>query len=171
MTNPQPLMTDQPTSLEVTVGRLLRQRPLTLATAESCTGGLIGHRLTEVAGSSAYFLGGIIAYSNKVKAHLLGVKPETLEVHGAVSAETAIEMARGARRALGADIAVSVTGIAGPDGGTADKPIGLTYIALAAAHDERVERFVWDQDRVGNKWESSEAALRMIQDYLLRVGP
>jgi PncC family amidohydrolase len=162
-------MTNQPqpqTPREVTVGRLLRQHTLTLATAESCTGGLIGHRLTEVAGSSAYFLGGIIAYSNEAKAHLLGVKHETLEAHGAVSAATALEMARGARRALGADIAVSVTGIAGPDGGTVDKPIGLTYIALAAAHEERVERFVWDHDRAGNKWASSEAALQMIQDYM-----
>jgi PncC family amidohydrolase len=157
-------ITNEP--LEVTVGRLLLQHHLTLATAESCTGGLIGHRLTNVPGSSEYFLGGIIAYANAIKERVLGVSQQTLETYGAVSAETAIEMARGARRLLHTDVAISVTGIAGPGGGTADKPIGLTYIALAAAHDERVERFVWDQDREGNKWESSEAALRMIQNFV-----
>ena len=153
-------------ALEVMIGQLLRQQRLTLATAESCTGGLIGHRLTDVPGSSDYFLGGIIAYSNEIKERLLGVKLETLQAHGAVSAETAIEMARGASRVLGADVAVSVTGIAGPGGGTADKPIGLTYVAVVAANYERVERFVWAKDRSGNKWDSSEAALRMLKEYL-----
>jgi PncC family amidohydrolase len=153
-------------SLEVVVGELLSKHHLTLATAESCTGGLIGHRLTEVPGSSEYFLGGIIAYSNEVKERVLGVSHDTLESFGAVSAETALEMARGARRVLGTDIAVSVTGIAGPTGGTADKPVGLTVIAVAAANDERVARFVWEEDRSGNKWASSEAALQMVRDYL-----
>lgn len=152
--------------LAVLIGHLLLKSKLTLATAESCTGGLIGHRLTEVPGSSEYFLGGIIAYSNEIKVRVLGVKPETLNRHGAVSAETAGEMVRGVRRVLGADVAVSVTGIAGPGGGTADKPIGLTYIAVAAASYERIERFVWDKDRTGNKWASSEAALQMVHDYL-----
>jgi nicotinamide-nucleotide amidase len=110
-------------ALEVMIGQLLQKHRLTLATAESCTGGLIGHRLTDVPGSSDYFLGGIIAYSNEIKERLLGVQLETLQAHGAVSAETAIEMAR-ASRVLGADVAVSVTGIAGPGGGTADKPSG-----------------------------------------------
>jgi PncC family amidohydrolase len=157
-------MTHEP--LEVTVGRLLLQHNLTLATAESCTGGLIGHRLTNVPGSSAYFLGGIIAYANEIKERGLGVQQQTLETHGAVSAETALEMARGARRVLGVDLAVSVTGIAGPGGGTPDKPIGLVYIALTAPDFERVERYVWDQDREGNKRESAEAALRLVRDYL-----
>jgi nicotinamide-nucleotide amidase len=163
-----------PELLEITVGRLLLQHHLTLATAESCTGGLIGHRLTNVPGSSDYFLGGIIAYANAIKARVLGVSPQTLETHGAVSAETAIEMARGARQVLGVDMAISVTGIAGPGGGTADKPIGLVYVALAATGFERVERFVWNQDRAGNKWESAEAALRLVQDYLIdlkQTGP
>jgi PncC family amidohydrolase len=156
-------------SLEVIVGQLLLQRHLTLSTAESCTGGLIGHRLTDVPGSSEYFLGGIIAYSNEAKERLLGVSHATLEAHGAVSAETAVEMARGARRVLQTDIAVSVTGIAGPGGGSADKPIGLTYIAVSAANDERVERFVWKEDRSGNKRASSEAALQLVLDYLTIV--
>jgi PncC family amidohydrolase len=153
-------------SLEVFVGPLLSKSKLTLATAESCTGGLISHRLTNVPGSSEYFLGGIIAYSNEIKERLLGVKPEILERQGAVSAGAAIEMARGARRVLDTDIAVSVTGIAGPGGGTVDKPIGLTYIAVVAEQYERVERFIWDKDRIGNKWASSEAALQMLRDYL-----
>jgi PncC family amidohydrolase len=157
--------------LEVVVGRLLLQHHLTLATAESCTGGLIGHRLTNVPGSSDYFLGGIIAYANEIKERVLGINRQTLEMHGAVSAETALEMARGARRVLGVDLAVSVTGIAGPGGGTPDKPVGLVYVALAASDFERVERYVWDQDREGNKRESAEAALRLVHDYLQRVRP
>ncbi len=155
-----------PEDLERYVGQLLKERHLTLATAESCTGGLIGQRLTNVPGSSAYFPGGIIAYSYEVKEKLLNVKHATLEEHGAVSSETACEMARGARQALNADVAVGVTGIAGPEGGTPDKPVGLVYIALAAEHYERVERFVWQADREGNRWASSEAALQMIIDYL-----
>jgi PncC family amidohydrolase len=154
-------------SLEVVVGRLLSKHHLTLATAESCTGGLIGHRLTEVPGSSDYFRGGIIAYSNEIKERVLGVSHATLERYGAVSAETAIEMAHGARRVLQTDIAVSVTGIAGPGGGTADKPIGLTYLAVAAEGYERVERVVWESDRSGNKRASSEAALQLVIDYLV----
>ncbi len=162
-------MNDAPTTttpLEVTIGPLLLKGTMTLATAESCTGGLIGHRLTNVPGSSEYFLGGVVAYSYDAKEHLLGVPHNTLYDHGAVSPETAIEMARGARRALGADIGLSVTGIAGPGGGLPGKPVGLVYICLSARDFERVERFVWDQDRVGNKWASSEAALQMLQDYL-----
>ena len=155
-----------PEDLERYVGQLLRERHLTLATAESCTGGLIGQRLTNVPGSSAYFPGGIIAYSYEAKEKLLNVNHATLETHGAVSVETACEMARGARQVLGTDVAVSVTGIAGPEGGTPEKPVGLVYIAVTAKHFERVERFVWQADREGNRWASSEAALQMVIDYL-----
>ena len=154
--------------LEVIVGQLLLQRKLTVALAESCTGGLVGHRMTDVPGSSAYLLGGIVAYSYDAKELLLGVKHNTLYDYGAVSAETAVEMARGARRALGADIGVSVTGIAGPDGGLPGKPVGLVYICLSARDFERVEKFVWNEDRAGNKRASSEAALQMLQEYLTR---
>jgi len=153
-------------SLEQQVGRLLRERGLTLALAESCTGGLLGHRITEVPGSSAYFLGGIVAYSYEAKERLLGVRHNTLYDHGAVSAETAVEMARGARRALGADVALAITGIAGPTGGTPDKPIGLTYVALSARDREVWERHVWNQDRSGNKALSAEAALKLLLRYL-----
>jgi PncC family amidohydrolase len=152
--------------LEVIVGQLLLKHKLTLALAESCTGGLVGHRITDVPGSSAYLMGGIVAYSYDAKELLLGVRHNTLYDHGAVSAETAIEMARGARRALGSDIGISVTGIAGPGGGLPGKPVGSVYICLSARDFERVERFVWDKDRSGNKWASSEAALQMLQDYL-----
>ncbi len=157
-------MTQEP--LEIQVGKLLAARNLTLAVAESCTGGLVGHRLTEVPGSSAYFLGGVVAYAYEAKERLLGVRHATLYDHGAVSAETALEMARGARRVLGADVGLSVTGIAGPGGGLPDKPVGLTYIALSARDGERSERHVWDGDRSGNKARSAEAALLLLCKYL-----
>jgi PncC family amidohydrolase len=153
-------------TLEDQVGKLLMAKQMTLALAESCTGGLVGHRLTNVPGSSAYFLGGIIAYSYDAKERLLDVRHNTLYEHGAVSGETAVEMARGARQALGADIGVSVTGIAGPGGGLPGKPVGLVYIALSARDAERVERFVWMGDREENKLRSAEAALEMLKAYL-----
>ena len=152
--------------LEEVVGKLLTEKKLTVALGESCTGGLVSHRLTNVPGSSTYVRGGIIAYSNEAKERLLEVRHDTLYEHGAVSMETAIEMARGAQQALGADIGLSVTGIAGPGGGLPGKPVGLTYIALAARDAERVERFVWNGDREENKAQSAEAALAMLKEYL-----
>lgn len=154
-------------SLETQVGNLLRERGLKIATAESCTGGLIAHRITNVAGSSDYFLGGIVAYANEAKVGQLGVSWDTLHAHGAVSRETVIEMARGARAALGAEIAVSVTGIAGPGGGMPDKPVGSTWVGLAAPKGEWARRFVWSGDRLENKEFSAEAALQLVLDYLL----
>ncbi|MBL8056897.1 MAG: CinA family protein [Anaerolineales bacterium] len=153
-------------NLEAQIGERLRARRLTLAAAESCTGGLVGHRLTDVPGSSEYFLGGIVAYANAAKQALLGVPADTLAAHGAVSGETALAMARGARQALGTDLAVSVTGIAGPGGGTPDKPVGLTWIGLSAPDVQLARRFVWDADRAGNKARSAEAALQLVLDYL-----
>lgn len=152
--------------LEAIVGRMLAERKLTLAVAESCTGGLMGHRITDVPGSSGYFEGGIIAYSYEAKERLLSVHHSTLYQRGAVSAETALEMARGVRTALGTDIGMSITGIAGPSGGMLDKPVGLVYIALSARNAERVERFVWQSDRPGNKALSVDAALAMLKQYL-----
>jgi nicotinamide-nucleotide amidase len=154
--------------LEVIVGQLLAERKLKLSVAESCTGGLLGHRITNVPGSSDYFEGGVVAYSYDAKERLLGVHHDTLYEHGAVSAETAIEMARGVRRALGTDIGMAITGIAGPGGGLPGKPVGLVYIALSARGDERVEHYVWDSDREGNKLSSTEAALEMLRQFLER---
>lgn len=153
-------------TLESEIGRLLTERRLTLAAAESCTGGLVGHRLTNVPGSSVYFLGGIVAYADDAKERLLGVRHGTLYEHGAVSEATVREMAHGVRHALGADIGVAVTGIAGPGGGLPDKPVGLVWLALSARDAEITRRFVWDGDRLSNKERSAEAALELVRDYL-----
>jgi len=156
----------QASDLEVVVGGLLRSRGLTLALAESCTGGLLGDRITDVSGSSDYFQGAIVAYAFDVKQELLGVREGTLVRHGAVSEETAREMARGARRVIQADLGVSITGIAGPTGGTPEKPVGLVYIGLAAPDGEWVERHVWEGDRRQNKAQSAQAALDLLRRYL-----
>lgn len=152
--------------LENKVGQLLAARKLTLATAESCTGGLLGHRLTNVAGSSVYYAGGVVAYSYEAKEHLLGVHHDTLYEHGAVSAETAQEMAHGVRRVLGTDIGISITGIAGPGGGLPGKPVGLVYIALSSRAGDVVKRHMWDSDREGNKARSAQAALELLHEFL-----
>lgn len=153
-------------TLEELVARLLTEQGLTIAVAESCTGGLIAHQLTNVPGSSAYLVGGVVAYSNEVKERVLGVSGETLSAYGAVSEETAREMARRARRLFDTDLAISATGIAGPTGGTPDKPVGLVYVALAAPDLERCERHLWRGNRLENKRRTSEAALEMLRKYL-----
>ncbi|MEA2621235.1 MAG: nicotinamide-nucleotide amidase [Chloroflexota bacterium] len=135
---------------------------LSIATAESCTGGLVGHILTQVDGSSGYYLGGAVSYSDGLKRSVLGVTPEALERHGAVSAQVAVAMAEGARDRFGADITVSVTGIAGPGGGSGAKPVGLTYVAVASAAGHEVRRFHWSGDRDANKRHSAGAALRLL---------
>jgi PncC family amidohydrolase len=152
--------------LEVALGRMLSAAGLKIALAESCTGGLVTSRLTDVPGSSDYVEGGIVAYSYEAKERLLGVSHDTLVTFGAVSAETALEMARGVRRVFQADLGIGVTGIAGPGGGMPGKPVGLVYMALSAADWERTERRVWKSDRVGNKGLSADAALRLIRTYL-----
>jgi PncC family amidohydrolase len=155
--------------LEAQIGDLMRSRGWTIGTAESCTGGLVMHRLTNIPGSSDYALGGIVAYSNAVKQSLLHVRSETLIAYGAVSEQTAAEMAAGAREALGVDVAVSITGIAGPGGGTAEKPVGLTYIGLNAGDDVRiVERHIWSGDRESIKAASAEAALQLVLKALAK---
>lgn len=156
------------TSPEILLGNLLRQRGLTLATAESCTGGLLADRITDVPGSSNYFRGGVVAYAYEAKVGLLQVSWDTLRTYGAVSRETVIEMARGARIALGADIAVSISGIAGPGGGLPEKPVGTTWIGLSATEGDWARKFVWQGDRRQNKIESTEAALQFLLDYLQR---
>ena len=134
---------------------------MTLATAESITGGLIGHVLTETPGSSRVFLGGVITYDNRLKEGI-GVPAQTLAKHGAVSEETAIAMANGIRDWAGADVGVAVTGIAGPGGATETKTVGLTYVAVADRGGAVSERHVWTADRSANKISTAEAALRLV---------
>ena len=153
--------------LEEIVGQLLNANSLSISTAESCTGGLVGHRLTNVSGSSDYYHGGIISYSNSVKENNLGVAIETLNKHGAVSYETAIEMAENVRSKLDSDLGLAITGIAGPRGGTDEKPVGLTYIALADGKDTMVKEFRFLTERILNKNASCQAALNMVRLYLL----
>lgn len=144
----------------------------TVATAESCTGGLIASRLTDIAGSSAYVLGGVVAYSNAVKTNLLNVRHGTLLAYGAVSEQTAHEMALGARALLGADLALSVTGIAGPGGGTPEKPVGLTYIGVGLPDGSvQVQRHIWEGNRIQNKEHSADAALRLLLGVLASLPP
>ena len=155
-----------PEILEITLGKLLRKRGLNLATAESCTGGLLADHITDIPGSSDYFVGGVVSYAYEAKVALVHVSWDTLRLHGAVSRETTIEMARGVRTSLGADIGVSVTGIAGPSGGLPDKPVGTTWIGLSARDGDWARKFVWDGDRRLNKEYSAQAAMQFVIDYL-----
>lgn len=152
--------------LEVSVGRLLLQKKHTLAIAESCTGGLLTHRLTNVPGSSAYIIASVIAYAYEAKVAALGVAWDTLNRFGAVSAETVTAMARGAREKFSATLGLAITGIAGPGGGTPEKPVGLVYLALADARQTIVERHVWQGNRLQNKEQSAQAALELLDRYL-----
>ncbi len=152
--------------LEEQIGTLLRRRGWRLAVAESCTGGLIGHRITNIPGSSTYYMGSVTAYAYEAKVRLLGVRWNTLEAHGAVSEAVVLEMARGVRRALAADVGLSVSGIAGPGGGTPEKPVGLTWVGLSTPGHEEAHRFLWDGDRLYNKEQSAEAALQVLLTFL-----
>ena len=152
--------------LEVWVGELLSKQGLQLAAAESCTGGLIGHLLTNVAGSSRYYLGSVTAYANEAKVRLLGVRLETLEKFGAVSSETVIEMASGVRKVLEADIGISVSGIAGPGGGTPEKPVGTVWIGLSTAQEEFARHYLWTGDRLAVKEQTAQATLNILVEYL-----
>jgi len=154
-------------SLEKVVAGLLKKHNVTLSVAESCTGGLIAKRLTDIPGVSQNFLYGVVTYSNESKVNMLGVAPEVLEKHGAVSEETALEMVRGIRQAGGSDIAVAVTGIAGPGGGTPEKPVGLVYIAFADYDTAIVQKYLFTGDREVIRWQSANVALNMLREYLL----
>jgi PncC family amidohydrolase len=156
-------------ALAEAVLELSRARGWTLATAESCTGGLVGARLTEVAGASNAYVGGIVAYSDDVKRSQLALRAETLQEHGAVSAETAAEMAAGARRALAADVAVAVTGVAGPGGGTPDKPVGLVYIVVDSPDGASTEKLQLEGDRHAIRERATEAALRLAHRHLTQA--
>jgi PncC family amidohydrolase len=152
--------------LESQIGKILRERGLKLSLAESCTGGLVGDRITNLSGSSEYFWGSVVAYAYEAKVALLDVSWETLNSRGAVSPETVLEMARGARKALGTDLAVSISGIAGPGGGTVEKPVGTTWIGLVAADGEWTRHFLFSGDRLQNKSFAADAALQILLDYL-----
>ncbi len=154
-------------SLASKVGELLNKRGLTLAVAESCTGGMLGAAITDIAGSSAWFLGGVLSYSNEVKQAQLGVKAETLAAHGAVSRQTACEMAAGVRNLIGADLSLSVTGVAGPGGGSEEKPVGTVWIGLARAERVVAKDFLFLKDRRVNRERSVAAALNMLLRELL----
>jgi nicotinamide-nucleotide amidase len=153
-------------NLETVIGKMLKETGWKLATAESCTGGLISHRITNVPGSSAYFLGGVNSYSNELKMSLLGVSEGMLASYGAVSPETARAMAAGIRKLTGSDVGVSVTGIAGPDGGSPEKPVGLVYFAVDLPGISKVEKRLFKSDRVGNKETSAQAALTLLWQCL-----
>lgn len=155
------------TDLPRAVGELLVEQDQTVALAESCTGGLVGHRLTNAPGSSRYFVGGVVAYSYALKSSALGVDPAVIERDGAVSDEVARQMGRGAREMCGSDVAVAITGIAGPGGGTATKPVGLTFIAVVDGRGEEVARHVFHGDREGVKQRASQAALDMLRRRLI----
>ena len=160
--------------LEIEIAQLIREyqvktgKYLTIGTVESATGGRIADRITNVPGSSDYFKGSVVAYSNEVKIALLGVKKETIENYGAVSEQTALEMAQGGRKLLDVDICVSDTGIAGPSGDTPEKPLGLFYLGLAARDERLSQKNVFQGNREGNKRDAAEAALIMVKQYLLR---
>lgn len=147
---------------EEKLGNLLKERGLTLTTAESCTGGLIANKITNISGSSEYFTTGFITYSNDSKESLLGVRHQSLTEHGAVSSIVAEEMARGARIAARADIAIAVTGIAGPTGGTPEKPVGTVFIAVSTGNNTIVQREIFSGSRIDIKNLTSDAALSMV---------
>jgi nicotinamide-nucleotide amidase len=153
--------------LEEVIGRLLNNNNLTMATAESCTGGKIASLITSVPGSSGWFRGSVVAYDNSIKTGILGVNDETLRLYGAVSAETAGEMARGARRLMGTDYAVAVTGIAGPTGGTADKPVGTVWIAIDSERGLVTEKQIFADNRQINISRSSYGALNLLRKQIV----
>ena len=156
--------------LEQEIGDLLRQRGMTLGAVESATGGLISHRITNIPGSSDYYKGSVTAYSNETKIRVVGVKQETIDRHGAVSAQVAEEMAEGGRKLLAVDICLADTGIAGPGGATSGKPVGLFYLGLSTQGKtySRQHNFAGNRDQ--NKQDAAEAALRWLKEYLSGSG-
>lgn len=157
------------TTLEQQVGDLLREKRLTLGVVESATGGLVSHLITNVPGSSDYYKGSVTAYSNEVKIRIIGVNEATINKYGAVSHEVAEEMAEGGRKLLGADICLSDTGIAGPGGATADKPVGLFYIGLSHRGGTHSRRHIFAGTREQNKHSAAEAALSWLKEYLISI--
>ncbi|MFN3975788.1 MAG: CinA family protein [Aquificaceae bacterium] len=156
--------------MEEVVGRLLKERGLKLATAESCTGGLLSARIVNVPGSSAYFVGGFVVYANELKTRLLSVEEVAIKKYGAVSEEVCRQMAVGALEETDADISLAITGISGPEGGTPDKPVGLTYIGLATDREVIVKSFLFRGSRNENRFLATQWALEMLRRYLIKGG-
>ena len=156
-------------TLEGVTGKLLKEKKLALSTAESCTGGYIAHLITSIPGSSEYYTGTTVSYANKVKTRELGVKQEDIEKHGAVSETVVRQMAEGARAKFGTDYALSVSGIAGPDGGTDEKPVGTTWIGLATPEKTIAKRFLFGEHRGRNIRKSALAALNMLRVEILKI--
>ncbi len=167
---PSSLGYHQANKLAAALGNVLRDRGWTVATAESCTGGLTAHLLTNIPGSSDYYLGSVVAYANEVKRDLLGVPEDDLRSLGAVSEPIARAMARGVRHLLGADVGLATTGIAGPSGGTPDKPVGTVYLAVSTPNGDAIEHHIWTHDRAGNKLASARRALAMALELLQGKG-
>ena len=157
-------------SIEQEIGDILRQRGMTLGAVESATGGLISHRITNVPGSSDYYRGSVTAYSNEAKVRLVGVKQETIDRHGAVSAQVAEEMAEGGRKLLAVDICISDTGVAGPGGATEGKAVGLFYLGLAHKGRTYSRQHNFAGNREQNKQDAAEAALKWLKEYLSGSG-
>ncbi len=157
-------------NFEELIGKELRDRGWRLAVAESCTGGLIGHIITNISGSSTYYLGSITAYAYRAKVRLLGVSWDTLEEFGAVSEQTIKEMSLGVRRALASDIGLAVSGIAGPSGGTPDKPVGYSWIGLSTPEGFLTLQHTASGNRIENKQEIAQKALEFLHEYLVNIG-
>nr|HID60159.1 CinA family protein [Desulfobacterales bacterium] len=160
-------MKEKRNSIEEEVGQLLTSLKITIAVAESCSGGLICHRLTSVSGSSRYFERGIITYSNRSKVEMLGVPEDIIDKHGAVSRETAVAMAEGVRRLASTDLGLSVTGIAGPTGGSPEKPVGTVFMALSSKEKTVWKKYLFEGDRASVTWKTSEMALVQIREYCI----
>ncbi len=155
--------------IEREIGDLLRRKGLTLGTVESATSGLISHRITNISGSSDYYKGSITAYSNEIKIKVVGVKADTIECYGAVSSQVAAEMAQGGRKVLAVDICLADTGIAGPGGGTPEKPVGLFYLGLSYRDKTSSRKHLFQGSRLQNKQMAAETALSWLKEYLLSL--
>jgi nicotinamide-nucleotide amidase len=161
------LVTDQDISMEAVLGQLLRDNQLTIATAESCTGGLIAHQLSTVPGASAYLKGAVVCYANDIKEEVLGVQHSTLKKHGAVSEEVVTEMVMGALRELKADLALAVSGIMGPEGGSAEKPVGTVYVAISNGQKTSTHRLKLGFDRARNTQQTALFALNLLRKFIV----
>lgn len=159
-------MMDEIENILTSISVMLSSKGLSIATAESCTGGLIGHLFTNISGSSNYYDRGVISYSNQAKIELLDVPNDLLEKYGAVSEPVAKAMAEGVRKKAKVDIGISSTGIAGPSGGTEEKPVGLVYLGISTKYQIKVNKYVFLKDRLGNKQQTAKHALLMLKDYL-----